>query len=112
MFPIQAMSGLLIRITQHISFGVQKFTKREVTCERVEIDLKVQGDIAAGGIVVIEGDNGAGNIAETSLKVLLLPRPEETVEVGVMQVEDWVSRGVVGITHGSEDTTYAEVATT
>jgi hypothetical protein len=77
----------LICVAKRSALGVQQILERGIACQQPYVDLEVEGDILAA---VVEGLDGPSDLVETSLQVLLLPLPEDVVDVAVVEVKERV----------------------
>ena len=73
---------------------IQSLLERDRRGNRRQVDLKVQSNILS---TIVERDNRTTNLIQALLKVDILPLSEDTIEVAVVQVEQWVSGRVVCI---------------
>lgn len=76
---------LSVRVAEEITLSVQELLQSNARSNVAKIDLEIKCKLHS---TVIEWSDGAANLVKTPCKVLLLPGPQDTVEVAVMQVEE------------------------
>ena len=84
----------IIRVAESVTMEIQSLLERDRRGNRRQVDLKVQSNILS---TIVERDNRTTNLIQALLKVDILPLSEDTIEVAVVQLEQWVSGRVVCI---------------
>lgn len=87
-----------VNIAKRTAHRVQQIAERHSGGENTEVDFVIEGRVP-GGRHVVDGD-GAGDDVQTVPWVLVLPDPEDAVDLGVVQVEGWVAGGGVEVLGG------------
>lgn len=77
----------LVTVAKCSSLGVQDVLERSIARQRSHVDLEVESDVLAA---VVKRLDRPADLVETSLQVLLLPLPEDTIDVAVVKVEEGV----------------------
>lgn len=113
-FPRQSRLrvGLLVSVAELTALDVHQIPELDVVGELSQVDLKVKSDIGSKGIGIIQLHTGSGHVPEAGGDVAKLPHPEETIKVTVMEVEDRVTGGVVGVSKCPKSSSNTKVGTT
>lgn len=72
--------------------NVHDVANRNVRSAYPDRDRKLQRHVAAFDVVVVHHEDGAGDIGQAGVKVQLLPRPPDAIEIGMMKIKDWIRR--------------------
>ena len=75
---------LPVAVAQRPTLGIKQALRCSIRSKLANIDLVVEGHIDTG---VIKGIDGIADLVVASWKVFLLPLPEDTVEVAVVEIE-------------------------
>jgi hypothetical protein len=97
----------LVSVAQQFADRVQQLAEFDRGRQLAQVNFKVQSDILA---TVIERNNRATNFVEALRQVLLLPRPEDVLNVAMVEVEEWFTRAVLRITSLAKLATNTKVA--
>lgn len=79
-----ALVLLPVAVAECTAFGVEQAFKCSVGCELSNINLIVECHIDAG---IIESIDRTANLVVACWEVFLLPLPEDTIKVAVMEIE-------------------------
>ena len=79
----------VINIAHGLPANIHSFANSDVPrCVDTQVHIEVQGDVAAYRVGEVGVVDGARDIGETLVEVTNLPRPPDTIQVGVVKPED------------------------
>lgn len=84
----------LVRIAKRAARRIEQVLDRHLRSQLAQTDLEVQRHSRASKV---ERVDGSANLVQPRLEVLLLPLPEDVVEVAVMEVEKRLCEKSVGM---------------
>lgn len=84
------LTDSIINIAQHSFPDVHNIPYSNIW--RIDANAKgvIKCNISPLNVVVVHNENRTGDIIQTLFKILLLPRPPNAVEIGVVKVENWI----------------------
>jgi hypothetical protein len=85
----------LVSVAQQFADRVQQLAELDRRRQLAQVNFKIQSDILA---TVIERNDWATDFVEALRQVLLLPRPEDVLNVTMVEVEQWFTWAVLRIT--------------
>ena len=84
--PLQLCIPRSVSVAKRLSLRIEQVVQCRVAGELAYIDLEVECRVLA---TIIEWHYGSSDLVESNLQILLLPLPEDPIEVRMMQVEQW-----------------------
>lgn len=75
----------LVAVAKRPSARIQQVMQRRIAGQSPDVHLEVQRDVLAA---VVKGLDRATDIVEARRQILLLPFPQDAIEVAVMQIKE------------------------
>lgn len=103
---MQDICTFLVGVAQGASLSIQQILELNSRRKLTKANFKVKGDIFT---TVVERNDRATDLVQAGFEILLLPHPEDVVDVAMVEVEYRLTGAIVRITSLSESTSDTEV---